>query len=363
MFNASTDKLLNALTGEFAPHGEEMQIVRVVDLNVLPGVTSDEGPGPAQATGLGHAWGVTSRASHLSCIFCCAFLLATSPVAASTVEVTDGDAARASCAAAATSGPAPRLEPQPLRDSVPVRGTGSIEWVWLASPTQRYTHAALGSSTHAASLHATLRGEAGQVVLRLPDDRVIEDRLPRLVDLDGDGQEEVVVVESHVNSGGSIVVYAIERGGSGPRWVERARSAPVGVMRWLNPVGFADFDGDGRPEIVSVTTPHIGGVLTLYRYSPPRLLALSTVPGVSNHRLGSPEQRMSAILQTARGPLAIVPGTSFRRLLSYAWSGDRGWHQAAPVVALSAGLERLLASEGSACAELSDGGWLRLRAL
>ena len=44
-----------------------------------------------------------------------------------------------------------------------------------------------------------------------------------------------------------------------------AESKPIGrANRWLNIVGAADCDGDGKKEIVAVITPHIGGNLTLY---------------------------------------------------------------------------------------------------
>lgn len=39
------EALAQTLVGEFGRHGVETQLVRVVDLNVLPGVSSDEGDG------------------------------------------------------------------------------------------------------------------------------------------------------------------------------------------------------------------------------------------------------------------------------------------------------------------------------
>lgn len=42
---SSTDKLLSEVCGELRASGVETEIVRVADLNILPGVTSDEGPG------------------------------------------------------------------------------------------------------------------------------------------------------------------------------------------------------------------------------------------------------------------------------------------------------------------------------
>lgn len=42
---SSTDRLLADIAGAFAPHGVGTEIVRVAPLAILPGVTSDEGPG------------------------------------------------------------------------------------------------------------------------------------------------------------------------------------------------------------------------------------------------------------------------------------------------------------------------------
>jgi hypothetical protein len=102
----------------------------------------------------------------------------------------------------------------------------------------------------------------------LPSHRVFEDRVPRLVDLDGDGRDEILLVEADVVFGAALVVLGLRNDAI----VERARGPAVGSsFRWLNPVGVSDFDGDGRSDLASVTTPHIGWVLTLLHYRPPRL--------------------------------------------------------------------------------------------
>lgn len=198
--------------------------------------------------------------------------------------------------------------------------------------------------------------------LLLPQDRVFEDRFPRLVDLDGDGRDELVVVESQAARGAALVVYGIERTGGSARWVERARSDAVGSMRWLNPVGAADFDGDGRLELASVTTPHIGGVLTLYRYAPPRLEVLGRVGGVSNHSFGSGEQRLSALLPTAEGPLVVAPDQALAQLLFHRWHRSGAWRPAAPALPLPAELVRVLALDDAVCIELAGSAWLRITA-
>ena len=142
-----------------------------------------------------------------------------------------------------------------------VAGRRDVAWVWLGSPTLRYPHRALGSPTHAASVHALVRARSGAwrlVERRLPVHRVFEDRVPRLVDIDGDGRDEIVLIEADAVRGASLVVLGLEAGADEPRLVERARSPFAGSpFRWLNPVGVADLDGDGQLDLASVVTPHI----------------------------------------------------------------------------------------------------------
>lgn len=250
-----------------------------------------------------------------------------------------------------------------IPDSQVASGGRDIRRAWLGSPTNRYAHAALGSRTHAASLHVLAATAAGdrELSLQLPDDRVFEDRLVRLADLDGDGRDEIIVVEAQEAKGAALVVFSVQGPAAAPRLVERARSPHVGSMRWLNPVGVADFDGDGKLELVSVTTPHIGGVLTLYRYDPPRLVPLAGEGNVSNHRMGAVEQRLAIILASpGAAPSVLVPDQSRRVLRRLGWSRDGAWRLLAASVPLPAAVERIEPHRDGACLQLDGGGWLRV---
>lgn len=255
----------------------------------------------------------------------------------------------------------PAPGPPPIPDSEVVSGRRDIRRAWLGTPTDRYAHAALGSRTHGASLHAVVVTAAGDrsLTLELADDRVFEDRLLRLEDLDGDGRDEIIVVEAHAHLGAALVVIGIEGTAAAPRLAERARSPHVGAMRWLNPVGTADFDGDGKLEIVSVTTPHIGGVLTLYRYDPPHLVPLAQEANVSNHRMGAVEQRLATIV-TAPGepPLVLVPDQSRRAVRLLRWDKDAAWLAVGTSSPLPSAAARIVPHPGGACLQLENGDWL-----
>lgn len=221
-----------------------------------------------------------------------------------------------------TQPPAPSgLRPNMLPDGVVTRGTRNIRAAWLIEPTTRYAHGVLGDAIEAGGLAAELAD--GRVLeIRLPADSVFEDRYPRLADLDGDGDDEILVVRSYLDRGAALAVIKAEA--DGLRIVAETRALGR-ANRWLNPIGVADFDGDGRPELALVETPHIGGVLKLYRWRDGQLTAAISQPGVSNHGIGSRALGLSAILD-ANGdgvPDLLLPDQSHLRLLVLTHAGDR----------------------------------------
>ena len=267
---------------------------------------------------------------------------------------------------------APPQEPLPpdaaarIADSQAVAGAQDLAWVWLGSPTRRYPHGALGSPVHAGSVAARVRTRSGgwqTVAHSLPLNRVYEDRVPRLVDLDRDGRDEIVLIEADALRGAALVVLGVDHSGAAPRLVERARSPFVGSsFRWLNPVGVADFDGDGQLDLASVTTPHIGGVLLLHHYRPPALVPFARALDVSNHRMGALEQELAAIVPAtaAQRPALIVPDMSHQALYALRWDAPGQWTRSADALPLPERVQRLTALPGGACAELASGTTLRV---
>jgi FG-GAP-like repeat len=258
---------------------------------------------------------------------------------------------------------APAAASKRLAGSSAAPGHSDIAWAWFASPTARYPHASMGSPIHAGSLHALSR-EGKLLSLELPKQRVWEDLQPRLVDLDGDGRDEIVVIEADSERGAALVAYGLPLAGT--QLQERARSAWLGLpFRWLNPIGFADFDGDGKLDIASITTPHIGGVLTLYHYKPPRIEPYAKVPDVSNHQMGDPNLQMHAVTGLpGQRPTVIVPDMTRRALHALRWEvidGKAQWKELADVKPLPGRVNYLMPlSTSAACAQLNDGSWWRI---
>lgn len=180
---------------------------------------------------------------------------------------------------------------QKIPHSLTAEGTGNIASVELIKATQRYAHFVLGDRFEASGFQVTFK-DGQQIQFALPPSEVFEDRVPRLVDLNGDGQQELVLVQSHVDKGASLAVYDLTPGS-----IELLAQTPyIGQPnRWLNPAGIADFDGDGQIEIALVAKPHLAKELQLWRFAKGQLSLISTHQGFSNHRLGSREQRLSVV--------------------------------------------------------------------
>lgn len=183
---------------------------------------------------------------------------------------------------------------------------------WYGAPTQRYLHGVLGNTIEGGSLVA--RDHDGKThTFTLPKSQVFEDLTPRLVDLDGDGNAEIITIRSFVNSGASIAVFALRQGEMKLVAETPAFGKPY---RWLNVAGIADFNGDGKKDIAFVVTPHIGGTLEIWSYTGDSLVKLASSYGFSNHFSGERTLGLSAVADvTGDGVVDIAVPNSTRYAL------------------------------------------------
>ena len=153
--------------------------------------------------------------------------------------------------------------------------------------TQIYGHLVLGKPHNWSTLEVTLsNGGVTRVIL---SERVFEDIAPRLVDMDGDGNPEILTVEARPGQGARVAFYGL---GPAGQLGLRAATPYIGTNnRWLAPVGVADFDGDGAVEFAYVDRPHLAKTLRMWRWNSGLdgdvwLQELAMVGGLTNHRIG-----------------------------------------------------------------------------
>lgn len=207
-------------------------------------------------------------------------------------------------------------------------GNKDILYAWLVKPADRYPHGVFGDPSAAAGLRVMFRdGRTAEVTL--PADQVFEDLEPRIVDVDGDGRDEVMVVRSRLDKGAALAIYgekeACDGDAAGRTLALLGETRPIGQPnRWLNPVAVADFDGDGRPEIALIRTPHLGGVLEIHRLSEGRLIKSAELAGYSNHVFGSRTLRLAAAadMNGDGAPEIVVPTQDRRSVAVIRFSAD-----------------------------------------
>jgi hypothetical protein len=203
----------------------------------------------------------------------------------------------------------PALPEGTLPDSTVATGKRDIARAWLAEPTTRYDHGALGDKVEAGALVIETRDGKRQT-LRLKPDAVFEDLQPRLADLDGNGHDAIIVVKSYLKRGSSLAVIAERRG----KYEIVAETPPLCVpQRWLNPAGIADFTGEGKIGIALVRQPHAIGALELWNWRDGDLRKTAELPDIANHITGTRALAMSATADFDGDGVADIAAPSLDR--------------------------------------------------
>jgi len=153
----------------------------------------------------------------------------------------------------------------------------------LTGRNDQYKHGVLGDLIEANSVtliqtHPTVLVEK---IITLHDESIIEGIAPIWSDINGDGRREIVLTISDAQSGARFAVFN--------EYGELiATSSAVGQgYRWRHQIAVAPFGPDGTIELAGVLTPHIGGVVEFYRLQEGKLVRTAQAMGYSSHLLGS----------------------------------------------------------------------------
>ncbi len=189
-----------------------------------------------------------------------------------------------------------------------------------------YGHNILGDTPEWTRLRVTLgpkglarlehdQGEIAMGTLDAPK-QIIEDVAPRIVQINGKGPPEIVMVVTDHRKGAKLVVLDIA--------TRHSVSTPyIGTRhRWLAPLGAADLDGDGHIEIAYIDRPHLTKTLRIWRFENTTLSHVADQPGLTNHRIG--EDHISGGIRICTDqPEIITTNATWTRLIASTLSNGR----------------------------------------
>ncbi len=199
---------------------------------------------------------------------------------------------------------------------VPVAGfaaDGGIISARYVEPTTRYAHGVLGDAIEHGALELELEGGAARRTIRLPKERVFEDTEPRVVDANGDGRAEVIVVESNQNQGVRLAIYNATGLVAATPYIGQRN-------RWLAPIAIADMDGDGAVELAYIDRPHLAKTLRIWRFEEGALTEMAALKGLANHRIGERDIG-GGLRDCGAGPEMIVASADWRHLMAVTFDG------------------------------------------
>jgi hypothetical protein len=193
-------------------------------------------------------------------------------------------------------------------------GSADIISASYSEPTTRYDHGILGDAIEYGALK--LGFDTGKpMLIRLPKSRVFEDIAPRLVDVDADGNFEVIVVETSLTLGAQLAIYD-----------ETGKIAATPFLgrphRWLAPIGAVDLDGDGRIEIAYVEKPHLTKLLKVWRFVNGSLELVADLGNLTNHSIGQ-NFISGGIRECGQGPEIITADGYWQYIMATRLTGGK----------------------------------------
>lgn len=188
-----------------------------------------------------------------------------------------------------------------------VATAGGIEAAYYGADVDVYPHRIMGNIFEKQQLIVIVDGEEVSLTL---SSNVFEDMAPRVADMDGDGFNDVVVVETDPDLGASLAIYSLEDGAL----VKLSATPHIGQsFRWLAPAGIADFDGDGQNDVAYVETPHLGKTLRFWTMLDGDLVEIASAQGLTNHRIG--EEVISGGVRDCAGAVEVITASGDWRFI------------------------------------------------
>lgn len=160
----------------------------------------------------------------------------------------------------------------------------------LTGATEQYDHGIMGDQVEASAITLVETTPQPRIVreIAVGDGYVIEGLAPIWADMTGDGEREIIVTRSDPEGGAQLVVFD-EQG-------EQIAAGPtIGQgYRWRHQIAAASFDPEGKPLLVDVLTPHIGGEVEFFQIREGALIQVARVPGLTSHVIHSRNLDMAA---------------------------------------------------------------------
>ena len=153
----------------------------------------------------------------------------------------------------------------------------------LTRPTTHYDHGVVGDELEASAITLIDPEPEIRVVrtITIQEPDVIEGISAIWADINNDGNRDIIVTLSNNQTGARIVAF--NEDGS-----LRAESDPIGLgYRWRHQLAIAQFDANKPPLLVSIRTPHIGGIVEFFQYNNGKLEIAKEIKGFSTHSIGS----------------------------------------------------------------------------
>jgi len=182
----------------------------------------------------------------------------------------------------------------------------------FTDPTTRYDHGILGDAIEYGEMVITL-SDGRKILIHLPESRVFEDIAPRVVDLDGDGAPEIIVIETSLKYGARLSVYGATGIITSTPFIGRSH-------RWLAPIGAADLDGDGHVEIAYIDRPHLAKLLKIWRYKDGKLTLVAEKGGLTNHQIGQ-DYISGGIRDCGAGSQIITASADWTQIVATVFDG------------------------------------------